>query len=106
MHQVSLLGIARTIYFSFLCHIKKHFGFFCQLSQNDHISTTKNGYISINNRNSHLLATEMYKTSKGLSQPFITKLFKNLRHNSQFTIPSGNSMYHGAENVSFLCPKI
>ena len=30
----------------------------------------------------------------------------NLRHNSPFTIPGVNSLYHGTEIVSFLSPKI
>ena len=54
----------------------------------------------------------MYKATKGLPPPIITELFykKNdhqykLRHNSQFTISSVNSVYHGTERVSFPCRK-
>ena len=69
--------------------------------------------VSIHNRNLQLLAIEMYKASKSLSPPIITELFEkkndhqyNLRHNSQFTIPAVNSVYHGTESVSLLGPKI
>ena len=55
----------------------------------------------------------MYKANKCLSPPIITEQFEkknerqyNLRHNSQFTIPTVNSVYHETENVSFLGPKI
>ena len=73
----------------------------------------KDDSVSIHNRNLQLLAIEMYKSSKGLSPPFINKLFErknehqyNLRHNYQFPIPAVDSAYHGTENVSFLGPKI
>ena len=73
----------------------------------------KDGSVSRYNRNRQLLAIEMYKASKGLSLPITTELFEkkndnqyNLRHNSQFTIPDVNSVYHGTESVSFLGPKI
>ena len=73
----------------------------------------KDGSVSIYNRNLQLLTIEMYKPSKGLSTPIITKLFEkmndhqyNLRHNSQFTMPSVNSVYHQAESFSFLGPTI
>ena len=73
----------------------------------------KDGSVSINNRKLQSLATEMYKASKDLSPPIITKLFEkknehqyNLRRNSQFTIPAVNSMCNGTESVSFLGPKI
>ena len=55
----------------------------------------------------------MYKVSKILSLSIITELSKkrnehqyNLRHNSQFTIPAVNSVYHRTESVSFLGLKI
>ena len=73
----------------------------------------KDGSLSIHNRNLQLLVTGMYKASKGLSPTIITELFEkqndhqyNLRHNSQFTTPAVNSLYHGNESVSFLGPKI
>ena len=69
--------------------------------------------VSILNRNLKLLAIEMYKAHKGLSPPIITEIFEkknehqyNLKHNSEFTRPAVNSVYHGTENVSFLGPKI
>ena len=73
----------------------------------------KDGSATIHTRNFQLLATEMYKASKGLSAPIITELFEkmnkhqyNLRHNSRFTIPAVNSVYHGTGSVSFVGPKI
>ena len=59
-----------------------------------------------------IVAIVMYKAGQGLSPPIITELFRkkgqhqyNLRHNSKFTKPAVNSVYHGTESVSFLGPK-
>ena len=66
----------------------------------------KDSPVSIHNRNPQLLAIEIYKASKGLFPPITKELFEkknehqyNLRHNSQFTIPAVNSVYHGTESV-------
>ena len=73
----------------------------------------KDGSISFHNRDFQLLAIEMYKASKGLFSPIIIELFEkkndhqyNLRYDSQFAIPSVNSVYHGSKSFSFLGPKI
>ena len=65
----------------------------------------KDSSVSFHNRNLQLLANEMCKANKGLSPLIITDLFekkRHLRHYSQFTIPTVNSVYHGTESVSFL----
>ena len=71
------------------------------------------GSVPIRNRNLQILATEMYKVSKGLSPPIITELFKprdeqhyNLRNNAEFPILVIRTVYHGPESVSLLGPKI
>ena len=73
----------------------------------------KDGSVSIHNRNLQILATEMYKVSKGLSPSIITELFRcrddqryNLRNITDFTIPAIRTVYHGSESISFLGPKI
>ena len=60
-----------------------------------------------------MLASEMYKVSKGISLPQITKLFVrkneylyNLRHNAEFLQPFVNSVRCGTESISYLGPKI
>ena len=68
--------------------------------------------VSIRNRNLQILATEMYKISKGFSPPIIMELFKtrdkqhNLRNNTEITIPVVRTFYHWAESISFLGLKI
>ena len=73
----------------------------------------KDGSISFHNRNFQLLAIEMHKASKGPFSPIIIELFEkkndhqyNLRYDSQFAIPSVNSVYHGSKSVSFPGPNI
>ena len=65
------------------------------------------------NRNLQILATQMYKVSKGFSPPIITGLFKpreeqhyNLRSNAEFTILIIETVYHGSESILFAGPKI
>ena len=60
-----------------------------------------------------ILATEMYKVSKGMSPPQIIELFArrekhpyNLRHNTKFLKPLVNSVRCGPESISYLGPKI
>ena len=73
----------------------------------------KDGSVSIHIRNIQILATEMFKISKGLSPPIMENIFKireeshyNLRQNSQFSRPLVRSVYHGTESISYLGPKI
>ena len=67
--------------------------------------------VSIHERNLHVLATEMYKISNGLSTPLMKDIFAtnknpyNLRQNSQFSKPPINTMYHGTGVISSLGPK-
>ena len=73
----------------------------------------KDSSVSIHERNIQILATEMYKVSKGMSPLQITELFArrdehpyNLRHNTKFLQPLVNSVRCGTENISYLGPKI
>ena len=59
-----------------------------------------------------ILATEMYKVSKGMSPPQITELLArrdehpyNLRHNAELQ-PLVNFVRCGTESISYLGPKI
>ena len=71
----------------------------------------KDSSVSIHVRNIQILATEMYKVSKGMSPPQITELFPrrnesyNLRHNAEFLQPLVNSVRCGTESISYLGPK-
>ena len=58
-----------------------------------------------------ILATEIYKVSKGMSPPQITELLArrdehpyNLRHNAELQ-PLVNSVRCGTESISYLRPK-
>ena len=69
--------------------------------------------VSIQETDIQILATEMYKVSKSMSLPQITKLFErknehpyNLRHNAKFLQPFVNSAYRGTESISYLGPII
>ena len=68
--------------------------------------------VSFRVRNIQILATEMYKVSKGISPPQITELFPrrnepyNLRHNAKILQSLVNSVLCGTESISYLCPKI
>ena len=72
----------------------------------------KDGSVSIHERSLHVLATEMYKISNGLSTPLMKDTFPinrnpyNLRQNSQFYRPQINTVHHGTESLSNLGPKI
>ena len=73
----------------------------------------KDSSVSIHERNIQILATEMYKVSKGMSPPQITELFTrrdehpyNLRHNAEFLQPLVNSVRCGTKSISYLGPKI
>ena len=81
-----------------------------QLSFNELLE--KDGYLSIQERNLKVLATEMYKISNGLSTPLMKDIFPingnpyNLTQNSQFSRPQINIVYHWTESISNLLPKI
>ena len=72
----------------------------------------KYGSISIHVQNLHVLATEMYQISNGLSTLLMKDIFPtnrnhyNLRQNSQFSRPCINTVYHGTESISNFGPKI
>jgi len=73
----------------------------------------KDGSVSIHIKNIQILATEMFKMSKGLSPPIMENVFTlreenhyNLRQNSQFSRPFVRSVFHGTESISYLGPKI
>ena len=73
----------------------------------------KDKSVSIHYRNVHVLATEMYKTTKGLSPKVFTNTFTpsnklnyNLHHITCFKLPLVNSVYNGTESIAFLGPKI
>ena len=69
--------------------------------------------LSIHNRNLLVLATEMYKVTKGLSPKVFTNTFTprnqsnyNLHHITCFKMPLVNSAYNGTDIIAFLGPKI
>ena len=71
----------------------------------------KDSSVSFHERNIQILATEMYKVSKGISAPQITKLFArknehpyNLRHNAEFLLPCFK--FRTLWRISYLGPKI
>ena len=73
----------------------------------------KESSVSIHKRNIQILATEMYKVSKGMSPPQITELFArrnehpyNLRQNAEFLQPLVSSVRCGTESISYVGPKI
>ena len=76
------------------------------------MSYQKKMFVSIHERNLQVFATEMYKTSNGLSTPIMKDKFPinrnpyNLRQNSQFSRPRINTVYHGTESISNLGQKI
>ena len=67
----------------------------------------KDSSVSIHEMNIQILATEMYKVSKGISPPQITELLGyNLRHNAEFLQQLVNSVRCGTASISYLGPKI
>ena len=59
------------------------------------------------------MATEMYMVSNNFSPPRMNVIFEirnehpqNIIHNSQFSRPLLKPVYHGAENLSYLEPKV
>ena len=64
-------------------------------------------------RNIQSLATEMFRDSRDLSQPFMNDVFTqknnsryNLKQVSKLSRPLVKSVYHGSNGVSFLGPKL
>ena len=72
----------------------------------------KDNSVSIHQRNLQVLATEMFKTHRGLSPEILRETFMsktgsyNLRKNNSFEKRKVHSVYHGTESLSFLGPKI
>ena len=72
----------------------------------------KDDSVSIHEQNLQVLGNEMYKISNGLTTPLMKDIFPinrnpdNLRQNSQFSRPRIKTVYHGAESISNLGPKI
>ena len=73
----------------------------------------KDSSVSIHEKKIQILATKIYKVSKGTSPPQITELFArihehpyNLRHNAQFLQPFVNPVHCGTKNISYLGLKI
>ena len=73
----------------------------------------KDSSVSIHERNIQILATEMYKVSKGMSPPQVTELFEqrgehpyNLRNNTEFLQLPVSSVRCGTESISYLDSKV
>ena len=73
----------------------------------------KDGSVSIHEKNTKILATELFKVSKNQALPQMHKILKlkdqpqcNLRYNSLFSSPLVKSVYKGTKSSSFLGPKI
>ena len=73
----------------------------------------KDKSVSIHNQKLQVLATEMYKVTKGLSPKVFANTFTprnqsnyNSRHITCFKMPLVNSLCNGTENVAFLGPKL
>ena len=74
---------------------------------------TKDGSVTMHDRNILALAIEFYKIKNGLSPKLFTEIFAgeteshyNLRRCNYFRISSISTVYHGSERISFLGPKI
>ena len=68
----------------------------------------KDSSVSIHEWNIQILATEMYKVSKGITEIFSQRNEhpSNLRHNAKFLQPFVNSVCSGTESISYLGPNI
>ena len=88
-----------------------------RITYQDHISTfqellNKGNFVSIYHRNLQVLATEMFKIHRSLSQDILREIFApkissyNVRRNNTFERCQVHSVYHGTESLSFLGPKI
>ena len=91
---------------------------YLRIVYNDKTSSFKNllekdDSISILNRNLQVLATEIFKTKRGISSSIMKGIFEpqaehpyNLRCISQVSEPLVSTVFHGTESISFLRPKI
>ena len=73
----------------------------------------KDSSVSIHESNIQILATKMYKVSKGMSPPQVTELFEqrgehpyNLRHDTDFLHPLASSVCCGTESISYLDSRV
>ena len=73
----------------------------------------KDNSVSIHIGNIQRLAIEMFRFYNRFSPPLMNNIFKlkaeksyNLRQVSEFSRPMVKSVYHGAESISYLGPKI
>ena len=73
----------------------------------------KDNSTTIHNRNSQLLATELFKVNNGLSPPFMNKIFVenaqhyyDLRKKAEFKRTNVKTVYNGTETLTFLGPRI
>ena len=87
------------------------------ITYQDHISTSqellnKDNSVSLYHRNVQGLATEMFKTHRGLSPDILREIFVpkislyNFRRNNIFERRQIHSAYHDTESLTFLDPKI
>ena len=73
---------------------------------------SKDNSVSIHHRNLQVLATEMFKTHRGLSPEILRETFVsktssyNLRRKDTFEKRQVNYLYHGTDSISFIAPKI
>ena len=88
-----------------------------RLVYKDHHSTfeqllTRDGSFTFHHRNLHYLATELFKTTLGLTPKFFDELFKQKetriinRNHSLFKSRKVKTTLHGKESLSYLGPKI
>ena len=88
-----------------------------RITYNDQSSTykellSKDNSVSIHHRNLQTLATEMFKSYKGMSPNILDEVFVhkestyNFRNNNFFESRKVTSVYHGTESLSYLGPKI
>ena len=72
----------------------------------------KDNSVSINQRNTQTLATEMFKVKNNIVPEIMKELFApkmssyHLRNNNSFKRRRVKSVWHGTESVSYLGPKI
>ena len=83
----------------------KHSSFQCLLDRDKSVS--------IHTRNLQILATEMFKVSKGIAPKIFADIFTrkppsdyNLRYQSDYRRPQIRSVLNGTETIAFLGPKI
>ena len=65
----------------------------------------KDKFVSTNNQNLQVLATEMYKVTKGLSSKIFANTIWPRNQPNWNKMPLANSVYNGPESIVFLGPK-